>query len=292
MDTTSATVLKQAYVFDASPLIQQQFRALCHPHEFKLGIISTATTLQTVEIKETCGNKVITHMQARATPQLNPWRVTNMNQSAGRITVIDRAPLVYLYEQRNRPVVYVMGCNELNVGGMADQGFDSKIEAPIYHATTYSAALETCIPAYPIPAAHVIYIPYVLFVKAPSEPYEMLPGSDSGRIRVMCSASLYRPAVLTKLTSQDTQVILQDRATRFANPEKFKVNFLAGLLAAAALGCREIVVDDRGVDDYLLPMYHTAELIIECLQAVRSGFDSIALCTTRKDFAQILREHL
>lgn len=300
MDT--ASVLKQGYMFDARALIPVNLRAKCSDFDFDglndaqqlpptpmpvnapqastqqassstNAFIGPFVTLPTVEVKETAGLKVIVHMKSRSTPPLAMWPANPNN--AGRLILRDCSPLAYAYEQRNKNVVYLAGTNPLNIGGMADQGFDSQIEAPMYHATTYSAALETCTTGFPVPVGTIIYLPNVLFVKTPVEPYEMLSGAASGRIRILCAASLYRPEV--------------DDKGKFVHADRFRAALLAGFIAAYAFGYRDIIMDDRGIDDYLLPAGHAIELIVGVIHAIKHAFASITLCEPRSAYLAAFR---
>lgn len=337
LDLEAGQVLRHGYLFDASPLVGSQLRALCPDYDFRTACRAAPTELPTVEISENCGTKQIVHLAGRLTPTMTP--LLQCSGGRGQVQILEQHPLQHMYSIRNRAALYVMASNQLNMGNSAYQGIDSQIEAPVYYATTYSAALEPNAPAFPVSVAHVIYMPYVLFVKQPVMPYDIITGAASGRIRILCCPSPYRPAVTA--TVQDTVRIvpgknrstradqhlaehlniadsttatqpvgaapervqvsvsnsasynaaLQMPQTRYSEPDRQMANIIAGLSAAYALGAREIVLDDRGIDDYWLPAYHTAEIVMRAVRFMRLAFDSITICVPKRAYADIYRQH-
>lgn len=289
LETEAGQLLRRIYYFNATSLVPQNIRRLCGTYQFSQPNITTTTILDTEKIAEQYGQKEIVHLPAIQTPQLSPAAVLNTTQRCV-VNIVECSPLKYMFQQKNKPTLYIASINQLTPGNLADQGYDSQIEAPLYYATSYSAAIEQITHAYPIPAAHVLYAPFVLFVKRPEYPYDNIDGQASGRIRLLCIGSPFRPTVTQPAADSTTyNEALQLPQTKYTDPNVCIVNLITALCTARSLGYDTIVLDDRGIDDYWLPVHHTVQLVSQAIKATQNMFSSVTLCTTRAKYAALFR---
>jgi Uncharacterized protein conserved in bacteria (DUF2263) len=216
--------------------------------------------IQTIEIPEIC-----------CTELLGP--VYKMTSCACVIRCVQNS---YLNEIAHNTLLCVSGSNMVPGGG-TEQGMHVQ-ETPLYLATSYSLAINQLSGIYPMSTNHVVYIPNVLVFKDHTTPeYLTLQPLKSKKISACIAFFKYG----NKCNSEN----LHDANTKLLNPNDITVQINNMLKTAQFFGHTKICIDDCGVNDYNLPVYHVAQILSECIHAMKCYFESITIaCGTKATY--------
>jgi hypothetical protein len=197
-----------------------------------------------------------------------------------KISVINTNPLTTILDKikTTSNIALVINGSKMIPGGGADQGFDTN-ETPIYYSSTYNLCLNQINYAYPLGKNQMFICPNVLVFKDHNNNYNLLLASNSQRITVINSPSLYKPKTTiidqeqyefdmrlysTEVKYQNTQVQIDKLNTLFNN--------------ALVFGYTTLVIDDGGIENFWLPAMHTILLINQVLNDFKGKFKEIIFC--------------
>lgn len=184
----------------------------------------------------------------------------------------------------NRPYLYVVSEMQFNLGGNAEQGFDSPI-TPYYLSSTASIAMAKMAPIYPLEYNNLFYLPFTIYVRDHTDPnYRKIDDLKYVPMKAIVFAPPYRPK--TNLVDQDMSMYdkrLLDPMTEFKHPEKFVKQLIGMFNTALFFGHSRLIIDDLGAMINWLPIHHAYRLLGAVINNYRLYFQEI-IVKKPKDF--------
>lgn len=195
-------------------------------------------------------------------------------------------------QDKQNKCVYAIAGNQMIPGGNSDQGIFTN-ESYLYYCSNYSMCVDQVAPAYPIDSTHMIVMPNILVFKNHMSPsFPMLQPVDTQKISVISSSAPFRPA--TTLGDQDKYKMdhrLYKQTTKYKQPTKTIIQLRSLLNTALFFGYNTIILDDRGILDYWLPVHHNAELMKQVIYEFRGLFKNIIIAIDDKHIFNIYSKY-
>jgi len=188
---------------------------------------------------------------------------------------------------------YLLAGNQIIPGGGSDQGIFTH-ESYLYYSSSYYLCVEQTVSGYPLTTTQVIACPNILVIRDhKNKNFPPLQALETEKIRVLTSTPPYRPAVnLDNLDKYRMDLRLYHAGTRYKNPEEILQHLRCTFNAALFFGMENIVIDDRGVDDFWLPAHHTALLLSNVINEYRGKFNTIIVAVEHKHNHDIFKNYI
>lgn len=191
-------------------------------------------------------------------------------------------------------------CAASQMGSNADQGYET-IETPLYLCSTYSAVIESLVDEFPIDGLKLVYIPCVVVFKDYNKhDYPFVSVLKMFRTSVMCIPCKNRPCTSlypsTKQVDQSPEFNkrLLDPDVKLTQAE-FDIHYAQlqnGMRYCSMIGTEHVVLDDRGVEDYWVPLYSVIQLYKKLFVEFNGKFKSINIYSSKRHIYEVLRREL
>lgn len=257
-----ATVLKKTWLIDGKHI--------------KYNSQSPITTIQIENTSKKLINKVLTPV----TEVIFPSEVLNPSFSTQSFnTVVSVLPTNSLSECLTRYVknktVLVCSGSRMTPGGASEQGIETN-ETPLYYASSYNLSVNQLSHAYPLENGYIIVTPNVLVFKDHTKfNYPILPASQGKKIHVITYTPPYKPKTTIEMDGYEMDDRMYLSNAQYSYPEKIIEQFNALFNTALFFGYETIILDDGGVEDFLLPVVHNALLFNQVLNTFKGRFKEI-----------------
>lgn len=215
-------------------------------------------------------------------------------------TVVKLTNTVPIDEAVNRAkqkikVLYICAGSQMVQGGNSDQGIDTQ-ESMLYMTSTYSVGIGKGLHVYPLSIDQVLICPNVLVFK--DSKYQELPMSQYQKIAVMCCPNQWRPKLsnlkTNDLSNEDPKTYLYDIKTTFIQVTNYKTlaqAFANSLEMALFLGYDTIVLDDRAIEDNLMPAHQMAKMLKEVLKIYSGRFKEVIIAASKAASFNVFRHY-
>lgn len=191
--------------------------------------------------------------------------------------------------------LYICAGSQMVQGGNADQGIDVQ-ESMLYMTSTYSVGISKGLHAYPLTIDQVLICQNVLVFK--DTKYQELPMNKYQRIAVMCCPNQWRPKLInpkfTDLSTEEPKTYLYDTKTTFKSTDNYKTiakSFANALEAALFFGYDTIVLDDRAIEDNLIPAHLMAKMMQEVLKIYSGRFKEVIIAVNKAASFNVFRHY-
>jgi len=285
-----ANVLKKIYFVDGSKINTSTENILTLPCLDVLTINS--------EIQQILNNPIvdIKYFNDKINSSIPIERVTNRhikNTYNANILVTNQSAIYETkkYNKQQTSTVYICSASQMIPGGAADQGVETN-ESIIYYTTSYNIGLSQVEMAYPLLETQMLVFPNILLFKDHIT-YQMLPPEDGQRISIIMSPMTYRPRTNISKQNQykiDQRLLLPN--CKFQNAEIISKRFDAMFNTALFFGYDTIILDDQGVDDFWLPVHHTAELLSLAINKFKNLFKNIIVAIPSETFYPVFKKYI
>lgn len=181
----------------------------------------------------------------------------------------------------------VLSGNRMIPGGGSDQGIVTN-ETPLYYASSYHMSINNASSLYPLSNEHLIYTPSVFVFKDHNDGYKILKPHQGARISVLTAPSPYRPDTnIPDITRYEMDARLWDVSTQYKYPSKLEQQTRDIFNTCLFFGKDTIIISDRGIEDFWLPVYHTAEIMVKVLNEYHDRLKAVYICVTNPKIYKI-----
>ncbi len=203
------------------------------------------------------------------------------------VSVVNRDALTEICSTDNKNAVYCMAGNQLIPGGNSDQGIYTH-ESDVYLATTYGCSIENSSEIYPLDNDTVILSPFVIVIKDHQKQYERIKNFKS--IQIMTYTPKYRPntTLINQLHNElDTRLITDE--CYYVNPLEVEQQYNNVFKTAMFFNYDTIILDDRGIEAFWLPLRHTAQILSKVIRTHMNRFKQIIVAVKNPYIYEIFR---
>ena len=191
--------------------------------------------------------------------------------------------------------LYICAGSQMVQGGNADQGIDVQ-ESMLYMTSTYSVGISKGLHTYPLSIDQVLICQNVLVFK--DTKYQELPMNKYQRIAVMCCPNQWRPKLInpkfTDVSTEEPKTYLYDTKTTFKSIANYKTiakSFANALETALFFGYDTIVLDDRAIEDNLVPSHSMAKMMQEVLKVYSGRFREVIIAANKAASFNVFRHY-
>jgi hypothetical protein len=198
-------------------------------------------------------------------------------------------------------VLLVNSGSQMMPGGNSNQGIETQ-ETPLYLSSSFYLCVNKLIDGYPLENNHVIYCPSVLIFKDHKQPkYPMLSPLDGQKISVLNSAPRINPQTnINKSEQSDTRNTKEKKfdqqlylpGTMYCYADRTLEQLRGIFNAAQFFGHNVIILDERGVRDFLHPVFHLARLLSQVINENKGRFEEIVVSISDQYLYGVFKKHI
>jgi len=210
-----------------------------------------------------------------------------------QISVINKHPIEIACQSKSSKCVIICPGSQMISGGGADQGIETA-ESVYYYATSYSICTNQIMMKYPLQTYQLLIMPNILLFKNHNSPtYVSLSPIDSQRLSIIMVPGIYRPK--TNISNQDNYTMdhrLFHKAAKYTNQTLIQQQLQYVFNTALFFGYDTIIIDDYGINDFWLPLHHTAQLIAQAINNYRGKFKEIIVAIKNPTLYNIFNQYI
>lgn len=210
----------------------------------------------------------------------------------GKLCVYNRNSLEVCIQSNRagKPVLYVATEMQLNLGGNAEQGYETPI-MPLYFSSTVSLAMSKLAPVYPLTTNQVFYVPFMIYLRDHTDPrYSTLDTKSCVPMKCIIVAPRFRPKTTINDISTyqfDPNLLLPE--TELKNPNELFEQICGVFNTAIFFGHSRIILDDLGVYINWLPAHHVAKIMAKAVNIYRYYFEEIIVAIDNAKLYEIYK---
>ncbi len=203
------------------------------------------------------------------------------------VSVVNKDPLEEICEINDYNAVYCMAGNQLVPGGNSDQGIYSH-ETDVYLSTTYSCSIDQSYEYYPLSDNTVILSPFVIVIKDYKKQFER--SRSLKNIQIITYGPKYRPSTnIDKQSHTEFDNRLANESCRYTNPADVEKQYTNVFKVAMFFNYDTVVLDDRGIETFWLPIHHTAQILSNVIKTHMNRFKRIIVAVKNPYVYEIFR---
>lgn len=236
------------------------------------------------DVKSVSTESILDDQKAVLLPSENILSRAKNVEYTTRFRVINENALSHIIELgQPKTTALVLAGSRLLPDSGAESGIETNV-SPVYYSSTYSICINKLLPVYPLENHHIVFTPNVLVFKDHTkENYDVIPPDKSQKIAIFTYTPAYTPKTTIIIDGYEMDDRLYALNTQYKYPHKVVEQITYLLNTALFFGYDTLVLDDGGIEDFLLPAYHTSLLFRQVLEKYRGKFKEIifAICNLR-----------
>jgi hypothetical protein len=279
IDMDKGKALEKVYIFDAEDTLNAKDDPLS---------IFKSNAIRTLEIRTDDKKDIIVPEEL-----IKSRRQESKHNTIVRVANTNPINEALDFAEKKRKCIMLMSGSRWVPGGNSDQGIECN-ETKLYYSSTYHIPLNRVTNAYPLKDSSVIVIPNVLVFKDPSQPtYPTLAVQRSASIAVINSAPPLRPDTnIDCISKSEMDPRLYSSKAKYRNPEKTLNQFRYIFETALFFGHDTIIIDDRGIEYFWLPVEHTIKILNVVINRYKTYFREIVIAIERPNLYDLFKQFI